>query len=275
MVRYSGWRRALGALPIARLVMNAQSPSQRFVIWVDAVGGFLVCARRRGDVWPGDCRRIGRCAAGGRHRAASRDDSPRRGGICPRSERRNLARRAASWNRRLRWPTPPRCALARWPCGFAGRTRYRPRRGSNWPAGTACGRRATRCCCWPSRACWEQNRPATSSAPIGSRRWCCFTRPASSTAASPDEFEIDGRSHTDCGPLGPQFPGRGRRFFVLVGTGLTGFSGLVRGPLGCRSRLSSRQRSDILDVIQLEAVRRGGLSRAVAMSTFLRDHRLS
>jgi len=43
IVRYSGWRRALGGLSIARLAMNDHSRSQRFVIWVDAVGGFLVC----------------------------------------------------------------------------------------------------------------------------------------------------------------------------------------------------------------------------------------
>jgi hypothetical protein len=43
MVRYSAIRRALAVLPLSRLAMNAQSSSPRFVLWVDAVGAFLVC----------------------------------------------------------------------------------------------------------------------------------------------------------------------------------------------------------------------------------------
>lgn len=202
IARYSGWRRALGTLSTVRLAMNDRSPSQRFVIWVDAVGGFLVCV--------GDQVTFGQAVAGARvdvplvadvlrHHATIRRDAE--GYVVDPS--------GETWidNRRLESAAPladtaalrlgpvtlgfrrphPLSATAR--LDLASTHRLRPSCDGVLLLAQSCvlGAKPTShivCPDWPYEV-------------------VLFYSGGKLSCHVPGEFEIDGRPHTDCGRLGP------------------------------------------------------------------------
>ena len=202
IVRYSGWRRALGSLSIARLTMNDPSRSGRFVIWVDAVGGFLVCV--------GDEVTFGQAVADARvdvplvadvarHHATIRrdaegyvldpsgetwlDDRPLKS-AAPLADAAAL--RFGPVALRFRRPHPL-SATAR--IDLASPHRPRPSCDAVLLLAQSCvlGAKPTShivCLDWPHEV-------------------VLFYSAGKLNCHVPGEFEIDGRSHTDCGRLGP------------------------------------------------------------------------
>jgi hypothetical protein len=201
-VRYSGWRRALGRLSIVRLAMNDHARSQRFVLWVDAVGGFLVCV--------GDEVTFGQAVADARVDVPLVADVARRHATIRRdAEGYVIDPSAETWlaDRRLDSAAPlgdaatlrlgpvalrfrqphPLSATAR--IDLASPHRLRPSCDGVLLLAQSCvlGAKATSHVVCPD---WEHEVVLFYSAGILN----CHL---------PGEFEIDGRPHTDCGRLGP------------------------------------------------------------------------
>lgn len=202
MVRYSSWRRALGRLSIAKLSMTDQPRSQRFVIWIDAVGGFLVCV--------GDEVTFGQAVAEARvdvplvadvarHHATIRrdaegyvldpsgktwlDDRPL-ASAAPLGE--SAALRLGPVALRFRRPHPL-SATAR--IELLSSHRLQPSCDALLLLAQSCvlGAKSTShivCPDWP-------------------RELVLFYSHGKLDCHVPGDFEIDGRSHTDCGRLGP------------------------------------------------------------------------
>ena len=164
----------------------------RFLIWIDSVGGFLVC--------PGDEVTFGQAVPGNpvdvplvadfrgissRFAATPRDTWPSR---CAR--RRSTASGSAA-GRAL--SDGDRLTLARSSCSFAGRIRFRPRPGSTWPM-----RHRTRPACdavlLMADSCVLGPKPNSHScAATGRRDVVLFRQPAGLVCHTRRPFEIDGR----------------------------------------------------------------------------------
>ncbi len=201
MLRYSGWRRALGALSIARLAMTALSPPERFVIWVDAVGGYLVCV--------GDEVTFGQATADAPVDVPLVADIARRHATIRRDrEGYVIDPSGETWldNRRLESAAPlPDTASLR--LGSVALRFRRPHPLSATARIEVASRHRVRPSCDAvlllAQSCVLGSRPTSH---IVCADWrhdvMLFYSAGTLNCRIAGEFEIDGRPHTDSGPLG-------------------------------------------------------------------------